>query len=38
MPANFYAKVLTIPEPTPVQLLLLAGAGGIGLWLIRRRA
>lgn len=35
-PANFYARILAIPEPSTLELLVLAGAAG--LWLLRRRS
>ena len=36
VPANFYARILAIPEPTTLQLLAVAGA--VGLWFLRRRS
>lgn len=36
-PANFYAKVLAIPEPSTMQLALLAGLGLLGSRWMRRR-
>lgn len=36
IPANFYARILAIPEPSPLQLLVVAGA--VGLWFLRRRS
>jgi hypothetical protein len=35
-PANFAARVIMVPEPSAVQLALLAGAGWLG-WLVFRR-
>ncbi|HNQ88663.1 MAG TPA: hypothetical protein PKM73_08620 [Verrucomicrobiota bacterium] len=37
VPANFYAQVLAIPEPSVLQLGLFASLGAMGLWLIRRK-
>lgn len=35
--ANFYAKVLAIPEPTPMQLAFVAGLGLLAVRSIRRK-
>jgi hypothetical protein len=37
-PANFYARVLAVPEPAAMQLLCVAGVAGLGMALIRRRS
>lgn len=36
--ANFGARMVAIPEPSVVQLVLLAGAGWLGLLVFRRRS